>query len=142
MSKTYIPEPVRQHVAETARYRCGYCQTLQDIVGYPLHVEHIIPEVAEGTSTEDNLWLACLPCNNHKGSQTHAKDPVTQTDVPLFNPRTQVWAEHFAWTDNGTQIFGSTAIGRATILALKLNAPIRVHARRRWVSAGWHPPRD
>jgi hypothetical protein len=28
MSKTYIPESVRQRVAEVARYRCGYCQTL------------------------------------------------------------------------------------------------------------------
>ncbi|NUO79784.1 HNH endonuclease [candidate division KSB1 bacterium] len=142
MSKTYIPESVRQRVAEAARYRCGYCQTLQDIVGYPLHVEHIIPEAADGSSAEENLWLACLLCNNHKGSQTHAKDPVTQTEVPLFNPRTQVWAEHFAWIENGTQIVGSTAIGRATILALKLNAPVRIHARRRWASVGWHPPRD
>jgi len=142
MSKSYIPESVRQRVAEAARYRCGYCQTRQDIVGYPLHVEHIIPEAADGSSAEDNLWLACLLCNNHKGSQTHAKDPIMQTEVPLFNPRTQVWTEHFAWTENGMQIVGTTAIGRATIQALKLNIPVRIHARRHWVSAGWHPPRD
>ncbi len=24
----------------------------------------------------------------------------------------------------------------------EVNAPVRIHARRRWVSVGWHPPRD
>jgi len=142
MSRTYIPEALRRRVAETARYRCGYCQTLQAIVGYPLHVEHIIPEVAGGASTEDNLWLACSVCNYYKGPQTHAADPLTQIEVPLFNPRTQVWSEHFAWSDDGTQILGLTPTGRATIVALQLNTPFRIHARQRWASVGWHPPRD
>lgn len=44
MSRTYIPEAVRERVAKAARYRCGYCLTQQDIVGYLLHIEHIIPE--------------------------------------------------------------------------------------------------
>jgi len=30
--------------------------------------------------------------------------------------------------------------GRATIDALKMSNPTVVNARRRWVSAGWHPP--
>jgi len=142
MSRSYIPEALRHRVAEAARYRCGYCQTLQVIVGYPLHVEHIIPEAADGPSTEDNLWLACSVCNNSKGTQTTAQDPITQIDVPLFNPRTQVWSEHFAWSDDGTQIIGLTPIGRATAIALQLNTPFRIHARQRWASVGWHPPRN
>lgn len=68
MSRAYIPEAIKQRVAAAARYRCGYCQTQQAIVGYPLHVEHIIPEAAEGASTEDNLWLACSVCNYYKGA--------------------------------------------------------------------------
>lgn len=142
MSRAYIPESARQRIAEAARYRCGYCQTLQVVVGYPLHVEHIIPEVAGGSSIEDNLWLACSVCNYHKGPQTHATDPILQIETSLFNPRTQIWSEHFAWSDDGTQILGLTPIGRATVVALQLNLPFRTHSRQRWVSVGWHPPRD
>jgi 5-methylcytosine-specific restriction endonuclease McrA len=58
MSRAYIPEVVRRRVAETARHRCGYCQTQQRIVGIPLHIEHIIPLAAGGDSDENNLWLA------------------------------------------------------------------------------------
>ncbi len=142
MSRTHISEALRRRVAAAARLRCGYCQTLQVVVGYPLHIEHIIPEAAGGLSTEDNLWLACCVCNNAKGVQTHAYDPVTRTDVPLFNPRTQDWQEHFAWSRDGTQVIGLTPTGRATVLALQLNSPLRVLARQRWVLTGWHPPRD
>jgi hypothetical protein len=35
---------------------------------------------------------------------------------------------------------GLTPTGRATIVTLQMNNPAIVRARRRWVSAGWHPP--
>ncbi len=142
MSRTYIPATVRRRVAETARHRCGYCQTQQIIVDIPLHIEHIIPLAAGGDSDENNLWLACSVCNNYKGTQTHAADPETGDLVPLFNPRTQVWSEHLVWSDDGVEIIGLTPIGRATAWALKLNQPFMLRARRRWVMAGWHPPAD
>src|SRR5712691_11508142 len=50
MIGTYIPLEVRQRVAATAQHRCEYCQTQEVIVGMPLEVEHIIPEVAGGSS--------------------------------------------------------------------------------------------
>jgi hypothetical protein len=37
---------------------------------------------------------------------------------------------------------GLTAVGRVTVLALDLNQPNMVRARRRWVMVGWHPPKD
>ena len=107
-----------------------------------MHVEHIIPLAAGGTSDEDNLWLACSVCNNYKGTQTHALDPETEEQVPLFNPRTQPWTEHFAWSDDGIETIGLTSTGRATVEALKLNQPFMRRARRRWVIANWHPPID
>ncbi len=60
----------------------------------------------------------------------------------LFNPREQSWDEHFAWTDSGARIVGKTAVGRATVKALRLNRELLVRARRAWVKAGWHPPED
>lgn len=46
------------------------------------------------------------------------------------------------WTDDSTHLTGRTSTGRATIEALRLNRPLVVRARQRWVSAGWHPPDD
>jgi hypothetical protein len=62
--------------------------------------------------------------------------------VPLFNPRTQTWALHFAWSADGTEIIGLTATGRATVVALRLNNDEIVGARSLWVQVGWHPPED
>lgn len=142
MSKTYIPIETRRRVADVAHHRCGYCLTSQSVVGMPMHVEHIIPEAMGGQSTEENLWLACPLCNGFKGTKTHAPDPETNELVPLFNPRTREWHEHFAWNKDNTRILGKTPIGRATISALQLNNEFIVPARRIWTIAGWHPPQD
>jgi hypothetical protein len=60
--------------------------------------------------------------------------------IPLYNPRTQEWQEHFRWSNDGVTIIGITAIGRATVDVLKMNNEYIVTARRHWVEAGWHPP--
>lgn len=142
MSRSHIPDNLRERVRQAAGYQCGYCQTQELVVGYPLHIEHIHPQTQGGTSDEENLWLSCSVCNNFKGIQTEAEDPTTNQVVPLFNPRSQVWEEHFAWNESGTHINGLTPIGRATVNALKLNASFRILSRQRWVSVGWHPPKD
>lgn len=142
MSRSYISKALRQRVAEQAKHRCGYCLTPEFITGAPLEVDHIIPEASDGPTVEDNLWLACTLCNQHKANREKARDPETSDEVPLFDPRHQVWREHFAWSDDGTLVVGLTAIGRATVEALDLNRLKLVQARNLWVSAGWHPPAD
>jgi len=47
-----------------------------------------------------------------------------------------------AWNEDGTEIIGLTAAGRATVVALCLNNDEIVAARSLWVQAGWHPPAD
>lgn len=137
----YVPSELRARVFAAARHRCGYCLTAQLISGAQLHLEHIIPLAHGGTSQEENLWVACAWYNSYKGTQRFAFDPVTQQTLPLFNPRQQRWAEHFCWSDDGIYINGSTGIGRATMIALRLNNEFILPARRHWVMAGWHPPR-
>jgi hypothetical protein len=138
--RPHISVRLRRKVAVTAQHRCGYCLTAQEFTAMPLHLEHIIPLAAGGSSTEDNLWLACPLCNGFKGDRTHAQDPDTGEWVPLFNPRQQEWHEHFQWDAEGIGIVGFSATGRATVIALKLNNEHLRRARRRWVLAGWHPP--
>ncbi|HNU05097.1 MAG TPA: HNH endonuclease [Anaerolineae bacterium] len=137
---TYIPRAVRRRVSALAEHRCGYCQTSQRISGAPMHIEHIVPLALGGTSDDTNLWLACAWCNSFKGTKISGVDPVTGDEVPLFNPRTQRWSEHFRWSDDGSEIVGMTAVGRATVKTLRLNNEYLVASRRQWVAAGWHPP--
>jgi hypothetical protein len=140
MSASRVGEAVRARLRAQAGNRCGYCQSRQEYVFAPLEVEHIVPLSRGGSDDEVNLWLACRMCNSYKGAQVDAIDPVTATRRALFNPRTQSWAEHFTWADDGLTIHGLTPCGRATVAALQLNNLLAVTVRRGWVEAGWHPP--
>ena len=68
MSRPHISDSLREKVTSTARHRCGYCLTAQEYTAMPMHIEHIIPLVVGGTSTEENLWIACPLCNGYKGT--------------------------------------------------------------------------
>jgi hypothetical protein len=130
---------LRDRLAVQSGEQCGYCQAKEEFIGMPLHIEHIIPRIAGGPSTEENLWLACSSCNLHKGSRIYARDSQTGRRVQLFNPRKQHWKRHFEWLEDGTVIRGKTACGRATVEALQMNNSLLVNARRRWRLAGWNP---
>ena len=142
MSETYIPKALRRRMAEQARHRCGYCLTSEFVVGVPMEIDDILPESLGGLTEEENLWLACSLCNDHKGDRIAALDPETGEIVRLFNPRFQEWAGHFAWSETSDRIIGLTPIGRATVIALSLNRPTLVRARQLWKLVGWHPPED
>jgi hypothetical protein len=72
-----------------------------------------------------------------------AIDPETGESVALFNPRSQVWWEHFRWIEGGLRIAGLTPIGRATVVALRLSDdPEALVVRSFWIQAKWHPPTD
>jgi len=91
MSQAHIPKALRERVAAQARYRCGYCLSTESVVGTPMEIDHIIPQSLGGPTEEDNLWLACSLCNDHKGNRIAALDPLTGEIVRLFNPRRQAW---------------------------------------------------
>ena len=133
---------VRRAVAARDKDRCAYCQTSEDNCGLAMHLDHIVPEAAGGESVVGNLCLACFSCNVAKGAQQAAVDPATGETASLYHPVRQRWTEHFEWSEDDTRIVGKTPTGRATVLALKMNNLTVVFARRRWVSAGWHPPPD
>ena len=107
-----------------------------------MELDHLIPEALGDLTEEDNLWLACSLCNDSKGCRIAAEDPTTGVVVRLFNPRHQDWHVHFSWSEGGIMITGGTPVGRATVVALHLNRPTLVLARRAWVAVGWHPPKD
>ncbi|MBI4604985.1 MAG: HNH endonuclease [Planctomycetes bacterium] len=111
-------------------------------MGMPLVLDHVTPRSEGGTDDPKNLCAACYRCNEFKGSKTHCVDPASGEIVPVFNPRTQSWAEHFAWMNGGTHIVGLTPMGRGTVILLHLNNEYVVEARRHWIGQGLHPPRE
>lgn len=68
------------------------------------------------------------------------REPKTQRRLRLFNPRLQIWNEHFRWSDDYGLVLGKTPTGRATVAALKMNQPRIVQIRLIWASLGLHPP--
>ncbi|MCC7208067.1 MAG: HNH endonuclease [Anaerolineae bacterium] len=136
-----IPGRLRRQVISRAHGRCEYCQTQQAIV-IAMEIDHILPESAGGETSLANLCLACIGCNGFKLNHQTGLDSETGQEAPLFNPRTQQWREHFAWSPDGASVVGLTATGRATVERLRMNRETVVAARRLWVEAGWHPPAD
>ena len=123
-----MKESVRELVRTRAENRCEYCQLHQDDSPLAaLHIEHIRPRKHGGTDAPENLCLACIDCNLHKGPNLTGIDPDTDSVTELFHPRRSVWADHFEW--QGLLIFGRTAIGRATIAVLELNSEDRLDLR-------------
>src|SRR3954463_4187150 len=106
-------DATRTVVRNRARNQCEYCQLRQnDSPLAALHVEHIVPRFHGGTDDVENLALACLDCNLHKGPNLTAIAPLTNQITVLFHPRRDVWSDHFEW--HGIFLFGRTDIGRTT----------------------------
>ncbi len=148
MARVPISPEMEHRVRAAAKHCCGYCLSQQKYMMAKLTIEHIVPRSAfapgdPAMHAETNLWLSCGFCNGHKSDKTYAVDLVTGETKALFNPRTQAWADHFCWSEDGLRVMGLTATGRATVVALHLdNDPDALTVRANWVSVGWHPPRD
>ncbi len=140
MARKAVPRVVRQQVRGRARARCEYCQHPASHACAPFVCEHVLPRVHGAGNTLPELAWACPACNSHKYAKTHARDPQTGRIVPLFNPRHQRWARHFAWSDDFMVIIGLTATGRATVAALHLNRPELLNLRHALYVIGLHPP--
>ncbi len=69
-------------------------------------------------------------------------DTKTEKRISLFNPRKDLWKNHFKWSDDFLQIIGKTPIGKITIDALQLNRIGVVNIRRLMILGNLHPPFD
>ena len=112
---------LKETVRRRAGFRCEYCHLPEAIAELPFQFDHIVAAQHGGMPTEDNLAWACARCNRHKGPNLSGIDPESGKLTRLFNPRIDVWAEHFIWND--AILTGQTAIGRTTIAVLQINHP-------------------
>lgn len=111
-----------------AGHRCEYCLIYEQDAGFPHQVDHIVSRKHGGSSTADNLALACIICNRYKGSDVASINPGSGQVVRLFHPRHDQWADHFRI--QAEVIEALTEVGMVTLQVLRLNAPERLAERR------------
>lgn len=131
----YIPETLRMLVAERAGHRCEYCRISAIDTFFTFHVDHIISLKHGGETHADNLAYACQICNLNKGTDIYTFLGSPATPVRFFNPRTDVWREHFEVDESGA-VAAKTSIGAATLKILNLNHPESVIERREMIRFG------
>ena len=138
MSSSYVSAGLRREVIERAGGCCEYCLFATQDRPIDYAIDHVIAVKHGGPTHLDNLCLSCYWCNSYKGSDLSSVDWDKGTDiVPLFNPRTQLWDEHFEL--NGVRIVSLTAVGRVTVFLLQLNAIERIKERRLLIELGVYP---
>ena len=136
---TYVSAELRTLVIARAQESCEYCLVHADYAVLVHEIDHVIAEKHGGATEADNLAYACAQCNRFKGSDIATLDPRTGHIVPLFNPRTQSWPDHFR--HDGAVIIALSPPGRATERLLQLNQIDRVLLRRELINAGRYPYR-
>jgi hypothetical protein len=114
--------------------RCEYCLISQSTFPLPFQIDHILAEKHGGEAVDENLALSCPHCNRFKGPNIAGLDPDTAKLTRLFNPRTEVWADHFYW--DGAVLKGKTAVGRSTIYVLAMNADHLLSLRKELLAEG------
>jgi len=122
------------YVRRRAGERCEYCGLSQaQFPSLRFHTEHIRARQHQGSDAPDNLCLACPFCNLQKGTNQSAYDPTSGQLVRLFNPRTDIWQEHFR-SEQGL-ITGLTPEGRSTVALLQMNRTQLIRLRQTVVNA-------
>jgi HNH endonuclease len=101
MSGDYVPISLQRRVRLRAGERCEYCRIVQAGQEATFHVDHVVPRVAGGVTSLENLALACVSCSLRKGARTTVIDPATGDAAQLFHPRLHAWSDHFSADASG-----------------------------------------
>ncbi|MBM4298344.1 MAG: HNH endonuclease [Deltaproteobacteria bacterium] len=125
---TYISAALRQLVATRAEHLCEYCLIHEDDAYFGCEVDHIISEKHGGQTEADNLAYACVFCNRSKGSDVGSVIRASGVFVRFFNPRTDLWAEHFIL--DGVSFVALSDVGEVSIRILGLNNSERIFERQ------------
>jgi hypothetical protein len=125
---------LRSKIRQRAGLRCEYCHFPEAVAELRFQVDHVLAEKHGGQTALSNLAWACFRCNSHKGPNLAGLDERTGKMARLFNPRQEVWEDHFRWT--GPRLVGKTPVGRATVAVLCINRLDVVLLRRSLMTEG------
>lgn len=131
--------PRNQRVRDAVRLRAGdACEYCLHPTSGQFHVEHIIPQGLwqdyaanrlssvplqpgrRGPDHISNFAWSCPFCN--QGKQERVSHRLGQRAHRFFDPRHDVWPDHFVFLHNYLIIVGVTPIGQATVAGLSFNA--------------------
>jgi hypothetical protein len=128
-----------QLVKQRSQGCCEYC-LLPELFEVPFQIDHIIAEQHGGRTLEQNLAYSCTPCNKFKGPNIASLDPdrLPYQAILLFNPRSDLWKEHFKL--EGELIVGTTSTGRVTVSLLQFNGVKQRRLRKMLMREGLYPP--
>ncbi|MGI8978960.1 MAG: HNH endonuclease [Pirellulaceae bacterium] len=116
-------ESYRPWLRDEFEFRCVYCLR-REKWDRPtaLQVDHFVPSSLrpEGDADYENLFYACIHCNQAKGSKS----------IP--NPAIILLSEYVSVHADG-QIAGNTPEAQMLIDALRLNNSASIHFRRTWL---------
>lgn len=71
----------RENVFARDKGRCQYCN--KAVSRAEATFEHVIPRSRGGTTRWENIVIACLPCNQRKGSRTPAEAGMKLRATPI-----------------------------------------------------------
>ena len=106
-------------VRQRAGDRCEYCHMPSWAMPLPFQIDHI---VADNTAARRQKTTSRSPAplqSLNKGPTSPASTRLGRSHPPV-HPRQDFWSEHFRL--EGARMFGRTAIGRATVQVLAMNA--------------------
>ncbi len=132
-----ISDELRNAVAHRANHFCEYCLIHEEDTIYGCQVDHVISLKHGGATTLANLAYACAFCNRLKGSDIGSILWSTQSFIRFFNPRTDLWGDHFKVDD--AIIRPISDIGKATTQILGFNNIDRVIERQTLIAIGRYP---
>jgi len=141
MTRTQIPAELARLVRDRATNHSKYCQLPQSCQEATFHIDHVEPRRAGGQTNLENLALACVTCSLKKGARTNVVDPESGEAVSIFNPRVEMWDDHFSWTVEWS-VVGLSPCGRGTVEALGINRPAAVAMRSMLAELGKFPERS
>ncbi|MFM7602136.1 MAG: HNH endonuclease [Pseudanabaena sp.] len=136
MPRSYINAELRRLVAQRADYSCEYCLITEETTP-SCQVDHIISVKHGGDSAAENLCYACLFCNLQKGTDLGSINWRNGELVRFFNPRRDLWREHFQL--DGAIIQPTTDIGEVTARILDFNNTERILERQILIENNRYP---
>lgn len=99
LEKYMANKPSRSLIFKRDDHRCQYCGSIKDLT-----IDHVFPRCRGGQDTWENMVVACMPCNTHKGDRTpeewgkplyrQPKAPFNKMSLALDKSSVSEWKEY------------------------------------------------
>jgi len=136
-----LTEALAHDAFERAGGICEYCRISIEDTYLGGEIDHILSLKHGGETQPSNLALACQPCNRRKGTDLGSISAASGILIRFFNPRTDLWSEHFRVNENAA-IEPLSEIGDVTARILRFNDLDRLIERKGLIEIGQYHLHD